>query len=151
MTGKPERAMHKPSVTRPRIMEPANPATPASIVPGLAWLLLCQSGGEALSRLTRVGLPGPVLGMLLLLVLLQWQLVRSHIGTVADGLLQHLSLLFVPVGVGVMTHTALLSAYGWQLLVALVLSTWIGLAVTAVVLRALLHRAEPTVANGDPS
>ena len=50
-----------------------------------------------------------------------------------------------------MTHTALVSAYGWQLLVALVLSTWIGMAVTAVVLRALLHRAEPTVANGDPS
>ena len=114
----------------------------APFVPGLAWLLVCQSIGESLSRLTKLGLPGPVLGMLLLLILLQWDVVRAQVSGVANGLLQHLSLLFVPVGVGVMTHVALLSQYGWQLLIALVLSTWIGLAVTAVVLRALLRRAE---------
>ncbi len=50
-------------------------------------------------------------------------------------MLNHLSLLFVPVGVGVMTHLALLSAYGLQLIVVIVLSTWIGMAVTALVLR----------------
>jgi len=51
-------------------------------------------------------------------------------------------LMFMPVGVGVMTHLSLLSAYGWRLAVALVLSTWIGLAVTALVLRALWQREE---------
>jgi holin-like protein len=51
-------------------------------------------------------------------------------------LLAHLSLLFVPVGVGVMTHLGLLSAHGWRILLVIVLSTWIGLAVTALVLRA---------------
>ena len=39
-----------------------------------------------------------------------------------------------------MTHMALLSQYGVRLLVALVLSTWIGLIVTALVLRAALPR-----------
>jgi len=78
--------------------------------------------------------------MLILVCLLRWKFVREPVGAVADALLAHLSLLFVPVGVGVMTHMALLSQYGLRLLVALVLSTWIGLIVTALVLRATLGR-----------
>lgn len=117
-----------------------------SFIPGIAWLLVCQSVGEVLSRWSRVGLPGPVIGMVLMLCLLGWGPVRRHVSGVANGLLMHLSLLFVPVGVGVMTHMALVSQYGWQLLLALVLSTWIGLVVTAVVFRALLRLAEPAPA-----
>jgi holin-like protein len=105
---------------------------------GLAWLLLCQSAGEALVRLLQLRLPGPVIGMLLLLALLRWPAVRKSVGACADALLAHLSLLFVPVGVGVMTHLGVLSQYGLRLGVALVLSTWVGLAVTALVLRRLL-------------
>ena len=108
---------------------------------GLAWLLLCQSAGEALTRLLQLRLPGPVIGLLILLLLLRWQVVRQPVEAAADALLAHLSLLFVPVGVGVMTHIGLISQYGVRLLVALVLSTWIGLAVTALVLRAMLRRA----------
>ena len=111
---------------------------------GLAWLLLCQSAGEAFARLAQLRLPGPVLGMVLLIGLLQWPPVRTAVGTAADGLLAHLSLLFVPVGVGVMTHLALLSHYGLRILVAITLSTWLGLAVTALVLRALMPTPTPT-------
>ena len=117
---------------------------PASFLPGLAWLLVCQSIGEVLSRMSHLGLPGPVIGMMLMLGLLGWEPVRAQVSTVANGLLMHLSLLFVPVGVGVMTHMSLVSRYGWQLLVALVLSTWIGLLVTAVVFRVLVRRSEDT-------
>ena len=108
---------------------------------GLAWLLLCQSAGEALARLVPIGLPGPVVGLLLLLVALNWAVVRTPVAAAADGLLAHLSLLFVPVGVGVMTHLGLVSTYGLRLLLVVVVSTWVGLAVTALVLRALLPRA----------
>ncbi len=107
---------------------------------GLAWLLLCQSAGEALVRLLQLRLPGPVIGMLLLLGLLRWPAVRSGVAACADALLAHLSLLFVPVGVGVMTHLGVLSDYGLRLLLVLVLSTWIGLAMAAWVLHLLLHR-----------
>lgn len=110
------------------------------LLSGLAWLLLCQTAGELLARLLQLPLPGPVLGMLLLLVALRWPLVRTPVGAVADALLAHLSLLFVPVGVGVMTHLGLLSQYGLRMLVAIVVSTWIGLVVTAVVLRLMLRR-----------
>jgi holin-like protein len=105
---------------------------------GLAWLLLFQSAGEVIARSTRVGLPGPVVGMLLLLLALRFERVSAPVSRTADVLLEHLSLLFVPVGVGVMTHLALISQYGVRMLVALVLSTWIGLAVTALVLRGML-------------
>ena len=117
---------------------------------GLAWLLLCQSVGEAIARLAQLRLPGPVLGMLLLIALLQWPRVRGPIGAAAEVLLAHLSLLFVPVGVGVMTHLGLLSQYGLRLLLAITLSTWIGLAVTAGLLRALLRRSAAAPARTRP-
>ena len=110
------------------------------LLTGLAWLLLCQSAGEVLVRLLALPLPGPVVGMLILLFALRLEVVRTPVAAVADALLAHLSLLFVPVGLGVMTHMGLLSTYGLRMLVAIVLSTWIGLVVTALVLRALLRR-----------
>jgi holin-like protein len=106
---------------------------------GLAWLLLAQSAGEVLARWLHLPLPGPVLGLLIVLVALRWSAVRAPVGAAADVLLGHLSLLFVPVGVGVMTHVGLITQYGARMLVVIVLSTWIGMAVTALVLRALLR------------
>ena len=79
---------------------------------GLAWLLLLQSIGELLSRGLSLPFPGPVIGMMLLLVTLRWPVVREPVAACADFLLTHLSLLFVPVGVGVMTHLSLVSQYG---------------------------------------
>lgn len=102
---------------------------------GLAWLLVMQSAGELLARGLTLPLPGPVLGMLLLLPALRWPAVREPVAACAGFLLSHLSLLFVPVGVGVMTHLDLLGAYGVRMLAVIVLSTWIGLAVTALLLR----------------
>jgi len=104
---------------------------------GLAWLLAFQSAGELLSLGLNLPLPGPVLGLVLLLVGLRWPLVREPVAECANFLLAHLSLLFVPVGVGVMTHLTLLSQYGLRILLVILLSTWIGLAVTALVLYGL--------------
>lgn len=122
---------------------------------GLALLLLFQSAGELLSRALHLPFPGPVVGLLLLLPALSWRAVQHRVGTVAEFLLAHLSLLFVPVGVGVMTHLALLQQHGLRLLAVLVVSTWVALAVTAAVLRALLRddagRGEGTDAEADPS
>jgi holin-like protein len=108
---------------------------------GLAILLLAQSAGEAIARLTDAPLPGPVLGMLLLLLALRCPAVRAPVEAAAETLLAHLSLLFVPVGVGVLVHVDLIAQYGLRMLVVVVLATWIALAVTALVLRALLPKA----------
>lgn len=105
---------------------------------GFAWLLLLQSAGELLSRGLHLPFPGPVVGLVLLLIALNFSHVRAPVAACAEFLLSHLSLLFVPVGVGVMTHLGLLSEYGGRMLIVIVLSTWVGLAVTALALRALL-------------
>jgi len=102
---------------------------------GFAWLLVLQAVGEALSRLLALPFPGPVIGMILLLAALRWQAVRAPVAATARFLLSHLSLLFVPVGVGVMTHLGLVGQYGLRMLLVIVLSTWIGMAVTLLVLR----------------
>lgn len=102
---------------------------------GLTWLLVLQSLGELLARGFFLPFPGPVVGMVLLLAALRSRFVREPVAACADYLLSHLSLLFVPVGVGVMTHLPLLGRYGGRMLAVIVLSTWVGLAVTALVLR----------------
>lgn len=101
---------------------------------GLAWLLALQSVGELLARGLSLPFPGPVIGMLLLLLALRSPVVREPVAVCANFLLMHLSLLFVPVGVGVMTHLGLVSQYGVRILAVIVLSTWIGLAVTVLTL-----------------
>ena len=105
---------------------------------GLAWLLVLQLVGEVLARAFSLPLPGPVIGMLLLMPALGWRPLREPVTEVARVLLAHLSLLFVPVGVGVITHLDLVARFGLQLLVVIVLSTWIGMTVTALTLRRLL-------------
>jgi holin-like protein len=116
---------------------------------GLALLLLFQAAGEALTHFLALPFPGPVIGLVLLLLGLRWSLVREPVSAAAELLLAHLSLLFVPVGVGVITHLGLLSAHGPALLVVLALSTWIGMAVTAWVFRRLL-RADPAAEGPAP-
>ncbi len=115
---------------------------------GMAILLLLQSAGEVLARLLKLPFPGPVVGLVLLLLALRTDWVRERVGAVAQFLLQHLSLLFVPIGVGVMTRLNVLSEYGLRLAVVVLLSTWVCLAVTALVLRALM-RGLPAQERGD--
>ena len=119
---------------------------------GLAWLLAFQSAGEVLSRGLNLPFPGPVIGMMLLLAALRWRVVREPVSVCADFLLAHLSLLFVPVGVGVMTHLSLVSQYGIRILAVLVLSTLAGLVVTVLGLHLLQRRADKAVGlqQGDP-
>lgn len=103
-------------------------------------LLGFQLVGEVVARALGLPLPGPVIGMLLLFVAL---LVRGSapesLRETANGLLRHLSLLFVPAGVGVMTHIALLRSAWLPILLTLALSTLLTLAITALTMRWLLR------------
>jgi holin-like protein len=119
---------------------------------GLAWLLLFQAAGEALARALSWPFPGPVVGMVLLLPALRWRAVQAPVQAAAEQLLAHLSLLFVPVGVGVIMHLDLVSQHGVRLLVVIVVSTWVGLLVTAWVLRAALPKgsARPDAKGAPP-
>jgi len=109
---------------------------------GFALLLVLQSIGELLSRGLSLPVPGPVVGMLLLLVALSWQVVREPVAACAPFLLSHLSLLFIPVAVGITSYLPLLGTYWLRLMGVIVVSTWIGLAVTVLALRRLAPRSD---------
>ena len=104
----------------------------------LTLILACQLIGEFAVSAANIPFPGPVAGMVLLFLFL---LIRGGIpeklGQVSAGLLDHLSLLFVPAGVGVMVHFELLGEDAIPLAIAIVLSTVCTIAVTAWLMVAL--------------
>jgi putative effector of murein hydrolase LrgA (UPF0299 family) len=114
----------------------------------LAAMLSCQLAGEVFVRALAVPVPGPVVGMVLLAALMMLKApLPSELGGTADGLLKHLSLLFVPAGVGVVQQLDRLGGEAVRLIVVIVLSTGITLAVTALVFagvaRLMADRARP--------
>ena len=108
----------------------------------LTLILVCQLAGEVSVVLTGLPVPGPVLGMLLLL---GWLFLRGDVaesvGRTADTLLAHLSLLFVPAGVGVLVHWERMRGEWIAIAAALVLGTSITLAVTALTMTAVTRLA----------
>lgn len=102
-------------------------------------LLICQCLGEAIAFLLHLPIPGPVIGMLILFcALVARPALLAKIQAGGDALLQHLSLLFVPAGVGIFASAASLQGQWLAILVAVVTSTLVTLAVTALVMQALL-------------
>jgi len=106
----------------------------------LTVLLLFQCVGEGVSYGLSLPVPGPVVGMVLLFVFL---LVKpkaiAMVEPSADLLLKHLSLLFVPAGVGVMAFGDQVHGEWLAIGVALFASTLLAIAVTALVTRALMR------------
>jgi holin-like protein len=104
------------------------------MIDALILLFCAQLGGELFARLAGVPVPGPVIGLVLMLGFLALRRgVPADLDTVAGGILRHLSLLFVPVGVGIVQQVELVRAYGLALVGAVVVSTVLTLAVTALV------------------
>lgn len=108
-----------------------------------ALLLFYQCLGEGIAFLTGLPIPGPVIGMLLLFfTLLAWPGLRTRLEAAASELLRHLSLLFVPAGVGIVVAAASGSGHWLAIIAALVVSTWLTLAVTALVLQAMSPKGD---------
>lgn len=110
------------------------------LIMGMSMLLACQFAGELVARGLTLPIPGPVIGMVILLVALMVRgKVPSSLRLTGEGLLRYLTLLFVPAGVGLMVHFELIGADLWPIVVTLVASTAVTLGVTAWVLERLQH------------
>ena len=109
----------------------------------ITQLLLFQLAGELLARGLELPVPGPVLGMVLLFAMLVLRGgVDGELQHTAQSLLQHLSLLFVPAGAGIMLHLHRVADEWLPLTLSLLVSTFVTLAVTALVMRLFASRPE---------
>lgn len=105
-------------------------------------IFLFQFLGEFIAVLSGLPLPGPVLGMVLLFAFLVVRgSVPEGIATLSDGLLAHLSLLFVPAGAGVMLHMARVGNEAFAIGATLLVSTALTIAVTGLLMRFLSRKA----------
>ena len=111
------------------------------MIPGLLVLLGCQLAGEFVVRLLDLPVPGPVAGMVVLLLVLTLRepAPDGPVVKVANGLLRHLQLLFVPAGVGVVQYLSVIGASAVPLVVGLLVSWFAALATTAAVAVLLLR------------
>ena len=75
----------------------------------VARLVFCLAAGEGLARAAALPIPGAVIGLVLLYANLSWLgRVPDSLGSLADGILKNLGLLFVPAGVGIIAYLHLL-------------------------------------------
>ena len=107
------------------------------MIQGLVQIFMFQALGELLSKFALPFIPGPVIGLVLLLAFLG---LRGHvpasIDLVGSSVLQHLGLLFIPASVGVVLYLPILKANAWAIATALVVSVLATIAVTASLLKA---------------
>jgi holin-like protein len=110
------------------------------MIASFSLILLCQLAGEVFVRALHLPIPGPVIGLVLLLVLLLARdrfalLARGPLGgegveRASRGMLANLSLLFIPAGVGVVQKLDLLAEHGVAIIVILAVSVVVTLLAT---------------------
>ena len=110
------------------------------MIASLSLILLCQLIGEVAVRYLGLPMPGPVVGLLFLLLLLlardrfvalaRGPLQQDGVENASRGLLAHLSLLFVPAGVGVVQKLDLVAEHGVAVAAVLAISVVVTLLVT---------------------
>lgn len=108
---------------------------------GLTWLVFFQLLGTALNHLCVPILPGPIIGLLLLLLFL---MARGEVGKplneAAGSLLRYLPLLLVPPAVGVMVYAKDIAADFWAIAGALLISCLATLAFVGLLMQKLINR-----------
>ncbi len=109
-----------------------------NFVNGLTILLFYQLMGEISVRWLGIPVPGPVLGMIMLFITL---LIKGSASKSLEGasttLLSHLSLLFIPAGVGMMVHFDRIMNEWVSIGIALLLSTVVTLIFSALMMLAM--------------
>lgn len=102
------------------------------MIEGFMVLLLFQVLGEAVAHLAHLPIPGPIFGLLLMLLWsgLGGKLSESSV-VVARGLMSNLGLMFVPVAAGILFQLRSLGDDAWHVAWVVVVATAITLLATA--------------------
>ena len=109
----------------------------------ITLLFACQLAGEALHRFAHIPLPGSILGMgLLLLVLALRPRERTALEKTTSWLTSHLSIMFLPMAVGLIDQGEALKNYGIGLAAATAFSTVLAMLAAVAVFRLAARRME---------
>jgi len=108
---------------------------------GLSWLVAFQLAGTALNVLFFPVIPGPIIGLVLLLIYLMLRgRVEAPINEAATSLLRYLPLLLVPPAIGVMAHMADIQADFWAITGALIISLVVSMVFLGWLMQMLINR-----------
>ena len=95
---------------------------------GIITLLVFQFIGECISKLFELLVPGPVIGMILLLLFLMIR--KSSFPSLDSAVflhLRYLPLLFIPAAMGIITQIDIITREFWAILISLVVGTLIAI------------------------
>lgn len=103
-------------------------------------LLSFQFLGEGTVRLFHLFIPGPVLGMVYFFVaLLLWKPLKGYVDDLTKFITTHLSLFYIPAGVGMIEYFDLFGKYGVGMVITIIVSTFITIIATALIFQWLLR------------
>lgn len=110
---------------------------------GIITLLLFQFLGECFVRLFEIIVPGPVIGMVFLLIFLM--LKKSSFESLDNAVnlhLRYLPLLFIPAAMGIVTQFDVITKEFWAIFISLFFGTLIALAFSAKFIDVLTIKKE---------
>tara|TARA_B100000780_G_scaffold107074_1_gene74914 strand:- start:452 stop:823 length:372 start_codon:yes stop_codon:yes gene_type:complete len=114
-------------------------------------IFLFQLIGELVQKVLELNIPGPVIGLILLLTSLllskkyNHQLIKKlkiNLINSAENLVHYIPLFFLPVGVGVVMHLSFLEGSLVTVLFIIVFGTLITLAITGLLMEKLLKNKD---------
>lgn len=107
------------------------------ILYGIYWI------GTWIERIFHLPVPGSVIGMILLFLLLQTNIIKlSWIREGTDFFIKHLTLFFIPATVGIINYLELFIGKGFLLVVITIISTVLVMAGSCLISQWLIRRKE---------
>lgn len=99
--------------------------------------------GEFVNKLTHIPIPGSVLGMIMLFVCLQTDLIKaSALEEITRFLLDHLAFFFIPAGVGLIASMGLIRNSALALLTVSLVTTLLVMIATGYTVQFLKRRLD---------
>ena len=103
--------------------------------------------GEAIQKFFEINIPGPVIGLILLLLVfiffiknaLPFRKIKKEISETSHQIIKYLSLLFVPIGVGVVMHINYLGDNLFKILAIIIIGTLSTLVFVAYVMEKIIN------------